>query len=380
MNNQDRISVCLVEDDIDIIKAVQSTLESEKQIILAVEHIRKPTQIDNLPSLLVSKGYHVLLVDLGLPSLKYNLDERWKAGLDLLQELDKQQCRSVPIIMTAYPDEGNLIAGARKGAPMLIAKKGEETWPMLPLHIRAAYAYWQAMEERRLRDQEVNMQRTVHFCAELAHDFKGTLAVVQGYDDLIKTQPKGDIQRWIIAFRQGIKDACDIGLFLEATLRGEPRPAKLEVLSWPDIFLQIQRMELMNRHFDLVAKFSFNNSYHGKIMIDAAAIKRAVNNLIYNSLTAMRERGFAKDVGHLEIESFLDGTWLTIKLRDNAGGVTDNIFEHSNGLGLGICKEIVEQMHHGKMPKPIKNKIGGTDFILQFPIKQRERAKRRSSK
>ena len=111
----------------------------------------------------------------------------------------------------------------------------------------------------------------------------------------------------------------------------------------------------------------FRNTFEGRIHADQFQVKRAVNNLIINSLAAMRTHGMEHGSGILELVSREEGGWLTLTLRDNAGGLPEGAFEHSQGLGLGICRHIVEAVHHGEMPPPSPNEIGGTTFVLRFP-------------
>ena len=66
-----------------------------------------------------------------------------------------------------------------------------------------------------------------------------------------------------------------------------------------------------------------------------------------------------------------------ISIEDNAGGVTikpiESIFEFnvtckrdSAGVGLFICKDIIENRFHGKIK--VENKNGGTCFVIFIPL------------
>lgn len=365
MINNDPISLCLVEDEISVIEAVREHFPLGGAIQLSVEHIVHADDLLELPDRLIRNGYHVLLVDLGLPSA-YPLDRRWQAGLDLLTTLEEKKCRSVPVIFTAYDDDTNRIMGARLGAQVLLAKKERKMWDTLTLHIQTAYAYWLALESQRREQAAV-----LNLAARLAHDLKGPLTVFRGYIHFLRLGPAGMTQNQFLAVDQAVDDAASIASFLEHSLgkndvqAAKPKPKSTQ---WPEVFDQIGRMaQLMNREHDLVARLSFLNSFDGALFIDDLFVKRAVNNLVINSLAAMRKQGRKEGEGIFRAECFAEVAWLTLILNDNAGGLDANAFEHSSGFGLGICKQIVE-LHGGRMPPPVLNSIGGTTFTLQFPL------------
>jgi len=72
----------------------------------------------------------------------------------------------------------------------------------------------------------------------------------------------------------------------------------------------------------------------------------------------------------LRLRSYAEADSLVIAIEDNAGGIPAEAFANSSGLGLGICKRIVEEIHGGTMSHKSLNDIGGTTFTLRVPLQQ----------
>ncbi|MCL2154603.1 MAG: ATP-binding protein [Leptospirales bacterium] len=127
---------------------------------------------------------------------------------------------------------------------------------------------------------------------------------------------------------------------------------------------------LFNNYDDIEFKFIKNESLPG-IMVDRSLVRQALNNIINNSIHAVKEKGL------IVITSSLDetGSYQIVKIKDDGPGISsDNIakiFEpgftlkkSGTGLGLAIVEKIILE-HNGKIY--CNSSIDkGTEFVLMF--------------
>jgi len=368
MDEEAKIRLCLIEDDQDVIDAVQMAFRRDEGVSLDVKKVETAEQMADLPDHIVAGGYHVLLVDLGLPST-YPLQERWRAGLDLLNELDERSCRAIRIVFTGYDDVdnySNYSETARRGAHTLIAKKGLN-WDILSAHVMAAHAHWLLEEERRLSEERVR-----HLAARLAHDLNAPLCVLAGTIELAAEGTGAVTAEDLKTLRENMDDAKAITSYLQRIMRDTAnleRESQWEVVSVCDFLDPVWRMaERMNRAFNNIATLAKSVECQDMAELDISEFRRALNNLIINGLRSMSEHKEPGE-GLLSLIAKQEGDSLVIELSDNGAPISPDQFHHGAGLGLGICREIVEERHGGKSSvRP--NEDGGTTFELRIPLRQ----------
>ncbi|MHA1675840.1 MAG: sensor histidine kinase [Candidatus Njordarchaeales archaeon] len=105
---------------------------------------------------------------------------------------------------------------------------------------------------------------------------------------------------------------------------------------------------------------------------DPVLIRRVLMNLIMNAIQAMENGGL------LRIRAHKEGDYALISIRDTGIGIPEECHEKifqplfttkskGQGLGLTVCKRIVEALH-GEIS--FKSKVGkGTTFTIKLPIK-----------
>jgi signal transduction histidine kinase len=118
----------------------------------------------------------------------------------------------------------------------------------------------------------------------------------------------------------------------------------------------------------------------GFVLADRTAIRRVITNLLDNALK------FTPSGGKIEVVGNTDGNTVTIEVCDNGVGIPQNdqkhlferywhstakkTFKNSNGLGLYLCKQIIDS-HHGKIE--CESEIGKiTRFRIVLPTKQQQ--------
>jgi len=201
--------------------------------------------------------------------------------------------------------------------------------------------------------------------SRIAHDLKQPLTIMQTYADMLTPEiisklDYKDKEKWfrlqnsVLDMNRIIEDVLD---FARTT----------EIKKKKSSFLRILRLAINH------VKFSYGILIHlpendVSVSCDARKIEGVISNLINNSVHALEGQG------EISITISTDSEFVTIQVKDSGSGIpTENlekIFEPmfttkktGTGLGLVICKSIVEQ-HGGSIS--VSNKP--TTFTIKLPI------------
>ena len=113
-----------------------------------------------------------------------------------------------------------------------------------------------------------------------------------------------------------------------------------------------------------------------KVNIDKMRIREVINNLISNAIKFMEKRK------EIIFSASSDSDFVTVSVKDTGIGIRPDLVvkifeefykadpsrhEHSSGLGLSICKRIVE-LHHGKIWAESPGLGKGSTFKFALPI------------
>lgn len=138
-------------------------------------------------------------------------------------------------------------------------------------------------------------------------------------------------------------------------------------------------VKLLNTEGKITLKLS--NAESKNVYGDKDEVKRALINIIKNSMQAIDENDTPEVMGKINIESFKNNGFYAVKIRDNGVGmdeVTQNkLFEpyfstKSSGMGLGlvITKKILDDMNAKINVKSIEG--DGTEVEIWFKIVERD--------
>lgn len=147
------------------------------------------------------------------------------------------------------------------------------------------------------------------------------------------------------------------------------RPMTLE-LEETNLIALCEDILLPYRKSLLEMKIETSYEFEGLMMLDGRILRRAIHNLIINSIQAMDE------VGCLGIRLWRDDDHILLGISDTGPGIPvgerhqifDAYFstkEHGSGLGLVITKRII-QAHKGQIGID-DNYTDGTRFLIRFP-------------
>jgi len=197
------------------------------------------------------------------------------------------------------------------------------------------------------------------------HDLKGPLTIINNCAHLMKN-PERDIKELSTLISENVSRVNEIIDDLgQMTLTEEIAPVPTDLVT---LIRETVRSNNIPSNITVKIEPSQEMIY---MSIDAAKIRRAIDNLIRNSVEAMPQGGQIT----LKIDSDTNKTHITIK--DTGPGIPpenrNKIFkpffttkENGTGLGLSIVKQIIEA-HRGSITLETKNETG-TVFKITLPV------------
>ncbi len=201
--------------------------------------------------------------------------------------------------------------------------------------------------------------------SRIAHDLKNPLTIMQTYSDILSPEilsklDYADREKWlrmqnsILDMNRIIEDVLDFA-------------RTSEIKKKPTSFLRILRLALNN------VKSSYSIAIHLpekdlSLNCDSRKMEGVMSNLLNNAVHAVDGQG------EIEVTTSVDSKFMIIQVKDSGNGISNEnlnkIFEPmfttkktGTGLGLVICKSIVEQ-HGGDIS--VSNKP--TTFTVKLPL------------
>lgn len=223
-------------------------------------------------------------------------------------------------------------------------------------------------------------QARSHLVADVAHELRTPLMIIQGQLELIQQgikQPSPStllpIQDEVSRLSDLVQDLHQLSLAEVGQLSLEKQPTDLKQLIRQ--LLDMFQPESQSRHI----KLRFMDQTHSssiQLAIDPARIKQVLVNLLSNALR------YTPMQGEISLQLTEEPTQFIIKLTDTGKGIAaehlpylfDRFYraeedrsrdQGGTGLGLAIAKEFVEA-HGGKIS--VQSQLNhGTTFLIQLP-------------
>lgn len=223
-------------------------------------------------------------------------------------------------------------------------------------------------------EKERECARKLHALAEvsamLAHEIRNPLGSMELFASLLAEAKLPPPQHgWIQHIQAGLRSlAATVNNVLQ--LHADSNPNLLstdmgELLHWAFEFLGPLAQQAGVR-------ISLCNELVGlRIAADAHGLQQAILNLVLNALRALPSAGWVLLAGRRGRCG-----WVELEISDNGGGIPPQHLEHifepgfttrpgSAGLGLAVCKKLVEQ-HGGRIH--VSSVVGkGTTFLVHLP-------------
>lgn len=223
---------------------------------------------------------------------------------------------------------------------------------------------------------ESEKEKQNQIIASISHDIKTPLTSILGYSELLLTNDTlneitkqkytNKIHEKSLVMKEIVEEFDD---YLSCNIKDEKKEEKIAISHLVKYLNNYYKEDLKEKNIDFKIKTNCPNLI---ISIDLAKFKRVFSNIITNSI-----RHFNKEKKLLNIYIYeKKNNKIEFEIADNGSGCKedlDKIFEplyttdksrKISGLGLSICKEIIES-HKGTI-RAENNKIGG--FSIVFTI------------
>lgn len=228
-------------------------------------------------------------------------------------------------------------------------------------------------ERKRLEQAEQKLRREealAEISAVLAHEIRNPLGSLELFAGLLaESNPNVESKKWIGHIQAGLRTlAATVNnvLHFHSLPQPELSPVNLGcLLDWAQDFLAPLAQQA---HVHLRSEHTLDGV---EIAADRHRLEQVLLNLVLNAIRATPEGG------SIELSGRRSDTAVMIRITDSGRGIspehTAKIFEPgfstrvgSPGLGLAVCRKIVEQ-HGGSIT--VESRPGkGAAFTLQFPV------------
>lgn len=234
--------------------------------------------------------------------------------------------------------------------------------------------------EARTADVEKLLKQKNEFIAQLGHDLKSPLTPLVCLLPLLEKREKDSKSKELIEILHRNIDrmnniVCKTLKFAELNTPGTTKFITEDIKLWEEAENSIKDQQMMYDEKGI----TFENKIDENIFVkaDKLRLSEVLNNLINNAVK------YNPLGGNITVDAHDDGDFVTVSVTDSGIGMTteqiDHIFDEfykadesrhdfkSSGLGLSICKRIVE-IHGGKIWAESPGLGKGSTFYFTIPI------------
>jgi len=354
----------------------------------------EPNNLDVLRNCLNEAGFKVSVVDSGETALK--LFEHIKPALVLLdvmmQGMDGfEVCRrlkqdptsaDIPIIfLTAKLEKNDIIAGLKLGAVDYVTKpfSQEELLVRVNTHLEL-----QATKEglhKALAEKEEALATKNKLFSIIGHDLGNIFYGLQGFAELLVEEPELDIktrEEYLQTLKQAATDGYDLLTNLlnwsrSQTGKLQPYLTTLVLRDLVQRNIELQHNKANSKEINVVEFVDKNITVYA----DENMLNTVLRNLISNAIKFTPKSGAvritAKPIKDNVVEISIADTGVGIKSEDinkmfqvNMVRTCGTSGEQGNGLGLVLCKELIEKCN-GTIG--IESEVEeGSRFYVRLPV------------
>lgn len=335
------VRLLLIEDNPDDATFIEEVLKL--QDTYAAVNIAVVSRLRDGLSWLARENFDVVLLDLSLPDA---------SSTNSVTRVLAQRPQAPIIVLSGLDDRDTALDALKKGAQDYIIKDSL-SGDLLIRVIRNAV-------ERRRAENRARVKAAVEredLIFTLANDLRVPHIGAMRAFDLLVAEALGPLNQE------------------QKNLLGKVKQSSHEVLHMLQNLVQLYRIEQngqkilalptdLNRLIDqIIEDWSYAASENGikvevhsdlvePVLLDGAAFKRAMSNLIHNAIK------FSFSGGVVSVTARAEGNWLYLSVKDNGKGMSshdqEKLFQrfwndndtmrHSNGSGVGlyVCRQIVE--------------------------------------
>jgi signal transduction histidine kinase len=312
----------------------------------------------------------LILLDIMMPSMD---------GFEVCRRLKQDTTLAdIPIIfLTAKMEKDDVIAGLKLGAVDYVTKpfNQEELLTRVNTHLELQATKEELREALATKDQLFSI---------IGHDLCGLLGGLHGItESLMDEGTLSDIEareNWLQLLMQGTTDGYELLTNLldwskSQTGRLQPYPTSLDLQDLIYQNVELQHHKANCKNIDIVAAIDENMT----VFADKNMLDTVVRNLISNAIKFTQESGTvritAKQIEDNVVEISVADTGIGIKpeglnkmFQVNIGRTRGTASEKGQGLGLVLCKELIEKC--GGLIG-VESEVGkGSRFYVCLPIRQ----------
>ena len=243
------------------------------------------------------------------------------------------------------------------------------------VELERAYVELKTAHERMVQTEKLRAMGEM--ASGIAHDFNNMLAVILGRTELVMDDVKDDkVKRGIQFIEQAALDAAKTVKRLQDStrIRVEHTFDQLDVNQVvKDVLKMVESRRVdLEQTKGIAIKVEQELGKVGQVSGDAAELREALLNILFNAMDAMPTGG------KLTVKSEQDEDWVQISITDTGMGIPEKmknrIFEpffttkasKGSGLGLSVTYGIIAR--HGGMIK-FDSAVGqGTTFYIRLPL------------
>lgn len=390
LNRSQGGALLIVDDEDEILKSLYRQFRRDYQVYTA-------RSAEEGFRLLMENPIQVIISDQRMPEI---------TGSEFLGKVKTEYPDAIRLLLTGYADIQAVISAVNEGN---IFRYVTKPWDPVELStiVRQAFERYHLLVENRkllvelqtgnarleqrvaertaeLKDaldklQTVNMQKDLYM-GMAAHDLRSPITVIQGFTDLLlhpKTPPEDypEIVRVIRETLHNMLKLLDDILDITAIESGKLalRSRRVRIRSYMEDILHLNGMLAERKHIRLIDDFPPSI---GDGWFDPQRIEQVFNNLLSNAFKFSHE-GTTVTVAGRRVDGGIE-----FSVSDQGQGIRPDelalVFgefqkmstrptngEHSTGLGLSICKRIVEL--HGGIIR-VESELGrGSRFFFVLP-------------
>ena len=239
------------------------------------------------------------------------------------------------------------------------------------------------LEEQKVHSMRADRLRSLgEMAAGMAHELNQPLTGIRGYAELtlIGLERGWDLEEdKLIARQQSIIDQADRMVHIIDHVRLFAREAGKPNLGFADVndivqsSLGLLGTQLKSQDIELTVS---SGEDLPRVNVNPYSLEEVLLNLLVNARDAVLSKLPDSDVARIQIHTDLDGELVRIRVSDNGDGIPEELQERiwepffttkepdkSTGLGLSICRSIIEQCA-GRMELESEQGQGTTVTIL----------------
>lgn len=355
------MKVLLVEDnpgDIRLIREMFGEAEADHFDLMCAENLAGALKC------LDEASVDVILLDLSLPDSQ---------GLDTFTKINSRVPAVPVVVLSGFGDEAFAVEAVGRGAQDYLTK-GKTDSNLLVRSLR--YAVERQRTENALVQGE-RLRALGEMASGVAHDFNNVLAVILGRVELALEDATDDrLKKDLKIIEQTALDASGMVRRLQEFSRVRVGHAlePVDINQLVQHALQmVESRQVQSKETDAInIEIVTDLSGEGSVLGDAAELKQALVNILFNSLDAMPKGG------KITVSSRHDNGSVVISVTDTGEGIPDEIkgkifdpfftTRGSKGIGLGLSVTYgIINRHGGKID--FSSTAGeGTTFTIQLPI------------